>query len=79
MDEDVLFDELVVTIEAQCFSGHLPQLSLPRLISIIVTSVLVCIPCVAEAEPHVKDYFANRLALALARRLSTVERREWLN
>jgi hypothetical protein len=78
-EADLLFDELVLRIESACFPGRLPQLSVSRLVSVMVTAALAAIPCVAEAEPHVKEWFADKLCLALARRLAAAERREWLN
>lgn len=78
MNEDVLFDELVLRVESLCFRGRLPQLSISHLVTIMVTATLVAIPCVAAAEPHVKEWFAEKFSYAVAKRLSAADR-EWLN
>lgn len=78
MNEDFVLDELALRIESHCFpSGRLPPLSVPELVTLFVTTALVAIPAVAEAEPHAKQWFCEKFSLAIARRLSRPK--QWLN
>lgn len=79
VNEDILFDEFVLSIEHTCFGGRLPQIRVASLVTIIVTAALTAIPCVTEAAPHVKEWFAGKLSLAVARRLAAAERPAWEN